>query len=548
MPDRRRLTLLLASLLAAVPGVAPAAAAGAVDDAAGPRRPGPAYWLVGADGGVFAFGRARFAGSVSQLPAPNAVVAVAATATGDGYWVAGRDGGVFAFGDAAYLGGLAGTELGAPVADIAGTPSGGGYWLAGADGGVFAFGDAAYLGGLAGTALNQPITSITSTTTGGGYWLTGADGGVFAFGDARWLGGATTDAAPPAARVVDLAATPSGRGYWLASADGEVRAYGEASDLGSVGDQVGAPVVGIASAPSGHGYWVTDAAGQVVAIGDAEVYGSLDQAALQGPVVGIAAGLGRAVPTQEHRPLADRDFGWDISWPQCGGRFPGLGHRFAIVGVTDGRAYTVNPCLAEQHRWSQRHGSVGSLYVNVNYPPRRLDNGGLGLELAHRCEMQNLGCQLRAWGEEGAAAAFDAAEQQGVRAPMWWLDIETTNRWSADPVANALVIAGAIDALQRRGADVGIYSTPYQWRVIAGSYSPGLPTWVAGPSDLAGAASFCDRGTSFGGGPVWMVQFPYAGFDGNLMCRAGAPHGLRSFSVPPRPQVPEIRAVDPRAY
>ena len=42
---------------------------------------GNGYWLVGADGGIFAFGNGPFAGSLGNIPPPNPVVAVAALQT-----------------------------------------------------------------------------------------------------------------------------------------------------------------------------------------------------------------------------------------------------------------------------------------------------------------------------------------------------------------------------------------------------------------------------------------------------------------------------------
>lgn len=75
-------------------------------------------------------------------------VAIRPTSTGKGYWVFAADGGVFAYGDAKYLGSLPGNGI-KPVAGIvdgAPTPTDGGYWLLGADGGVFAFGNAPFLG------------------------------------------------------------------------------------------------------------------------------------------------------------------------------------------------------------------------------------------------------------------------------------------------------------------------------------------------------------------------------------------------------------------
>src|SRR5437763_1810738 len=65
---------------------------------------GKGYWLVGADGGVFAFGDARFFGSTGNLRLTQPIVGMAATPTGKGYWLVARDGGVFAFGDALFVG------------------------------------------------------------------------------------------------------------------------------------------------------------------------------------------------------------------------------------------------------------------------------------------------------------------------------------------------------------------------------------------------------------------------------------------------------------
>jgi hypothetical protein len=170
----------------------------------GPSAKGPAYWLAGSDGGVFAFADAGYAGGLAgaRLNAP--IVAMAATPDGAGYWLVGRDGGVFTFGDAGFFGGLSGARLNAPIVAMAATPDGAGYWLAGADGGVFTFGRAAYLGGLSGQHLKGHIVAVAPTWDGAGYWLVGSDGGVFAFGDAGAYGslGGTTLNRP----VVALAA------------------------------------------------------------------------------------------------------------------------------------------------------------------------------------------------------------------------------------------------------------------------------------------------------------------------------------------------------
>jgi hypothetical protein len=106
------------------------------------------------------------------------------TQPGSSYWVLGADGAMFAFGDAALVGSTGSIHLNQPIVGMAATPSGKGYWLVAADGGVFAFGDAAFVGSTGSIHLNQPIVGMAATPSGKGYWLVAADGGVFAFGDA----------------------------------------------------------------------------------------------------------------------------------------------------------------------------------------------------------------------------------------------------------------------------------------------------------------------------------------------------------------------------
>jgi hypothetical protein len=71
------------------------------------------------------------------------------------------DGGVFAFGDARYFGSMGGRPLSAPVVGLVGTSGGGGYWEVASDGGVFAFGDARYFGSMGGRPLARPVVGLT---------------------------------------------------------------------------------------------------------------------------------------------------------------------------------------------------------------------------------------------------------------------------------------------------------------------------------------------------------------------------------------------------
>ena len=101
----------------------------------GPRALGTGRWCVHLRSGAV---RRLHGRAASQAP----VVGTVATPDGGGYWLVAADGGVFAFGDAPFYGSMGGQRLNAPIVGMAATPDGHGYWLVAADGGVFNFGDA----------------------------------------------------------------------------------------------------------------------------------------------------------------------------------------------------------------------------------------------------------------------------------------------------------------------------------------------------------------------------------------------------------------------
>jgi hypothetical protein len=80
-----------------------------------------------------------------QFPVSAAPVAIVACATG-GYWIVTAEGGAYAFGKAPFLGSLSGIPLSAPIIAASPTSSGRGLYLLGADGAVYAWGDATFDG------------------------------------------------------------------------------------------------------------------------------------------------------------------------------------------------------------------------------------------------------------------------------------------------------------------------------------------------------------------------------------------------------------------
>jgi hypothetical protein len=212
------------------------------------------YWLDASDGGIFSFGDAGFYGSVPgigllpagtpgnvrRLNAP--VVGMVPSTDGGGYFMVASDGGVFAFGDAKFEGSCPGMGgCSGPAVAVMPDASGNGYWLVTATGHVYTFGDATYFGspGPIGT-----VTSAVRSPDGNGYLILFSDGVVAPFGDAASLGslpGGATGSVGPASAIFS---TGDGGGYWVGTADGAVYPFGDAPSDGSMlGMHLNAPII-----------------------------------------------------------------------------------------------------------------------------------------------------------------------------------------------------------------------------------------------------------------------------------------------------------------
>ena len=251
--------------------------------------------------------------------------------------------------------------------------------------------------------------------------------------------------------------------------------------------------------------------------------------------------------------------GNDISWPQCGSDLPEL-RGFAVIGVNGGRPNTTNPCLATQLAWAASTSDPAkvapvALYVNAANPGSATaswwptSNAYRGTGVSNPYGMCN-GTETAACAYiYGYAMAYDDVNVRGVpnaKHRLWWLDVETGNSWSPDLIANTADLEGMTAYLQSIGAEVGIYSTTYQFGEITGTLDPGsnlnkLKSWIAGATSKATARAYCSSSPLTSAGIVALAQFTAGPFDYDYPC---VPLPPRPPAPPPRPRQPP-QAPDP---
>ena len=212
-------------------------------------------------------------------------------------------------------------------------------------------------------------------------------------------------------------------------------------------------------------------------------------------------------------------YGIDVSWPQCEQVLPDLPIDFVVIGLTDGEAESVNPCLAEQVAWAESVKAQVGFYVVPNSPSADTLSRAADLD---RCAASDVECRYFQAGVLQARHALEAADAAEVSAPTWWLDVEETHNgtlWSGDLDANVDVLKGWRAELERTGHHVGVYSTSGYWAMITGDWSVDIPQWVAvGESGFAAARAACSQ--PFTTGPVVLTQWLTGPLDGNLVCPA----------------------------
>jgi hypothetical protein len=136
------------------------------------------------------------------------------------------------------------------------------------------------------------------------------------------------------------------------------------------------------------------------------------------------------------------------------------------------------------------------------------------------CNAGATACRLGNDGARQAADALAVMRENGVPAPMVWVDVEFRKapRWSRDHSANRQVIDGVFAGLRAAAMPYGVYTTSYMWPRIVGDWRVAVPNWLPAGDGKASTAKQTCRGTGTGG-PTWLAQYTRH-LDENLTCPA----------------------------
>ena len=231
--------------------------------------------------------------------------------------------------------------------------------------------------------------------------------------------------------------------------------------------------------------------------------------------------------------------GNDISWTQCSVAQGGYANpmpadtvTFVVIGLSQGQAFSTNPCLADQVGWAKaRHVKVAG-YVFPTYPSNA-EYAMYGVKGPYsRTTVEG---RLMNVGYQEAAYWVAAARAAGLATPMVWVDIEKKNRgnaWSprvAD--RNLPLIRGVLAGFKRAGYRTGIYTTASHWTEITGGVRLGQPEWrTVGKRTPAEALATCGK-PGVQGSPVLMAQYWSADgtVDTDLLCPITRGNYLRRY-------------------
>ena len=224
-------------------------------------------------------------------------------------------------------------------------------------------------------------------------------------------------------------------------------------------------------------------------------------------------------------PYISNSLGYDVSYPQCTNKTSYASGEFAIIGISDGRPFTTNPCVKTlwNNALSAKATSI-SFYINTG------NSGAYAKDITSDCatavpvsyttrqakQSWEIGCSEAEYSIKSVAniglSPYENLAPGTTGNGMWWADVETGNSWSANTNLNRDTIQGLMfelanlqlpTAIQETGLPVGIYSNVNFWDSITGGGGSGS-SWMDGSNADWYAGSTCNN---FDGNPAWVVQY-----------------------------------------
>ena len=175
--------------------------------------------------------------------------------------------------------------------------------------------------------------------------------------------------------------------------------------------------------------------------------------------------------------------GYDISWPQCTPGRTGTSSNhppsgaFAVIGLTNGKPYTDNACLADEFAWAESLPGGGAGYIILNAPGQGDANWGANRSPQACDGTTSVGCgydygwwaatyaitnnRLPLSADGGRPQVWLDVEGQYASGPVWQATLTSSGgyTYSAEQQAvNAAVVRGARDRLRSAGIRTGVYS------------------------------------------------------------------------------------------
>jgi hypothetical protein len=198
--------------------------------------------------------------------------------------------------------------------------------------------------------------------------------------------------------------------------------------------------------------------------------------------------------------------GIDVSWPQQNCSILENSKQtasFAIIGINHGLDFTGNTCLQQETSAFNDY----AIYLNTGYPGQTY---GLKYKSSpNHCKNTDYQCLAFNYGFNDVLYSLKFADLHNAHTTQWWLDVETDNSWTNNPLINEASLLGMVSALKQSTLlpNIGFYASPVQWSQITGNWQNNSPAWAAtGSTDRASALNACHE-VSFTGGQTILTQY-----------------------------------------